>query len=118
MNTAPSFEQWFKARRKALDLTHRDLAACVGCSEQTIRKIESGLRRPSRQIAELIAACLDIPPAEYDSFVNFARTGATAPAATSVPTAPTTPASSAGPPTNLPAPLTPLIGRDPVLTAL
>ena len=42
-------------RRKALDLTQEDLAERLGCSVWSIQKIEVGTRRPSRQIAELLA---------------------------------------------------------------
>ena len=52
----PPFGAWLKARRKALDLRQEDLAFRVGCSFKTIEKIESGERRPSRQVAELLAA--------------------------------------------------------------
>ena len=50
-----SFGPWLKQRRKALDLTQHDLAQRVGCSAETIRKIEADRLRPSRQIAELLA---------------------------------------------------------------
>ena len=38
-----------------------------------LRKIEDGERRPSTQIAELIANALGIPPAEHETFVRVAR---------------------------------------------
>jgi predicted ATPase/transcriptional regulator with XRE-family HTH domain len=68
-----SFGYWVRRRRKALDLTQDDLAQCVGCATVTIRKIEIDARRPSSQIAERLAACLDIPPAERDAFLQAAR---------------------------------------------
>src|SRR5262245_61951434 len=68
-----SFGQWLKDRRKALDLTQYDLAERVGCSGETIRKIEAGAVRPSRQVAELIAEALGVPPAERADFVSMAR---------------------------------------------
>ncbi|HMT20921.1 MAG TPA: helix-turn-helix transcriptional regulator, partial [Promineifilum sp.] len=45
-------------RRKALDLTRAGLAQQVSCSSETIKKIERDERRPSRQVAELLAAAL------------------------------------------------------------
>ena len=56
-----SFGTWIKRRRKALDLTQHELAQRVGCSVSLIFKIESDERRPSRQIAELLATHLEIP---------------------------------------------------------
>jgi len=39
----------------------------------TIRKIEAGSRRPSRQIAERLADCLEIAPADHAIFIKVAR---------------------------------------------
>jgi transcriptional regulator with XRE-family HTH domain len=58
MEPFTSFGLWLKERRRLLDLTQTDLANGVGCSVVTIRKIEADERRPSRQIAELLADCL------------------------------------------------------------
>src|SRR5437764_106082 len=65
--------QWLKQRRKELDLTQLDLAERLGCSDDTIQKIEAGGRRPSRQVAQLLARCLEIPPEEWPAFVHRAR---------------------------------------------
>ncbi len=46
-----TFDHWFR-RRKILDLTQEQLAQRANCSIETIRKIESGERRPSQQIAD------------------------------------------------------------------
>jgi transcriptional regulator with XRE-family HTH domain len=62
MEIDASFGLWLRRRRKALDLTQDALAGRVGCSVATIRKIEADERRPSRQVAELLAKVLDIPP--------------------------------------------------------
>ncbi|MGA7731976.1 MAG: tetratricopeptide repeat protein [Chloroflexia bacterium] len=67
------FGQWLKQRRKTLDLTQEDLAQRVDCSLSSIEKIESGERRPSRQVADLLAECLGIPPGERVAFARFAR---------------------------------------------
>src|SRR6266545_5221733 len=58
-----SFGDWIRRRRRALDLTREALAGQVGCAVVTIRKIETDERRPSRQIAERLAECLQIPQA-------------------------------------------------------
>ena len=68
-----SFGNWVKRRRKALDLTQQSLAERVGCSLATIVKIESDERRPSRQIAELLAQYLEIPSEQREQFLKVAR---------------------------------------------
>jgi predicted ATPase/transcriptional regulator with XRE-family HTH domain len=109
-----AFNQWIKQRRRALDLTQVDLADCVGCSTATIQKIEMGERRPSRQVAQRLAECLHVPPDEQEDFVEFAR-GARE--TNHLPLHPTAlpvagPSRQASTPTNLPTPLTRLIGRE------
>lgn len=68
-----SFGTWVKRRRRALDLTQRQLAQRVGCSISLVFKIESDERRPSRQIAGLLAERLEIPPDQRDMFLKVAR---------------------------------------------
>jgi predicted ATPase/class 3 adenylate cyclase/DNA-binding XRE family transcriptional regulator len=73
MDLPSSFGYWVRRRRKALDLTQADLARRVGCAEVTIQKIEADERRPSSQIAQLLAEQLGIPPAERPTFLQCAR---------------------------------------------
>jgi predicted ATPase/transcriptional regulator with XRE-family HTH domain len=116
-----SFGAWVARRRKALDLTRDQLARRVGCSASALRKIESDERRPSRQMAERLAECLQVLPDQRLTFLQVARgvlrverLGTPLPA--SAPTEPRlTPPHS---PSNLPTPLTPLIGREPELAML
>ena len=68
MATERLFSQWLKERRKALDLTQRDLAQRIGCAVVTIQKIEEGERRAAKQIAELLADHLAIPPENRAEF--------------------------------------------------
>jgi transcriptional regulator with XRE-family HTH domain len=68
-----TFADWVRRRRKALDLTQAALAERVGCATVTIRKIEQGMRRPSRQLAELLAEHLAIPAIQRDQFLRLAR---------------------------------------------
>src|SRR4051812_43729143 len=70
-----SFGQWLKQRRHETGISQDDLATALACSESTLQKIESGERRPSRQIALLLAALLQIPADEHEAFVAFARAG-------------------------------------------
>lgn len=67
------FGEWLKQRRKALDLTQEELAQKAGCSIFALRKIESGERRPSKQLAGLLADSLGIPPDEKQTFIRVAR---------------------------------------------
>ncbi len=109
-----SINRWIKQRRSSLDLTQEDLADCIGCSGVTIQKIESGERRPSRQIANRLAMCLRIPPDEQEAFIQSIRE---APSLISPPDQASQPVPGHTPHmqatlTNLPAPLTQLIGRE------
>ncbi len=128
-----TFGQWLKRRRRALDLTQSALAACAACSVVTIRKFEADERRPSRQLAELLADCLRIPAADRERFIRFARQpemaavatgGAPAlPAPPLPPRAAPPPAFAAAPPAApalppLPAPLTRLVGREADIAAI
>ncbi len=73
--TAPtvSFGHWIRQQRRALDLTQDELAVRVGCSISAIRKIEGDERRPSRQVAELLAEILHIPSTDRPAFLKVAR---------------------------------------------
>src|SRR5262249_14430291 len=68
-----SFGYWLRRRRKALDLTQEAVAERAGCSVAAIRKLERDERRPSRQVAGLLAGVLEIPPAERERFLRVAR---------------------------------------------
>ncbi|MCB0186869.1 MAG: helix-turn-helix transcriptional regulator, partial [Caldilineaceae bacterium] len=68
-----SFGEWLRRRRQWLDLTQVALARAVGCAVVTIRKIEGDARRPSPQIARLLATALQIPLADQDVFLRAAR---------------------------------------------
>lgn len=115
----PTFGYWVRRRRLALDLTQTALAQRVGCSESAIRKIENDERRPSEQIAELLAETLGIPEAERTAFLRTARRetdvvshecAALEPAVLAAVPANVAP-SRHNPLPPLPQPVTPLIGR-------
>jgi predicted ATPase/class 3 adenylate cyclase len=69
-----SFGYWLKRQRKALDLTQAALAQQIGCAVVTLRKIEANALRPSVQVVQRLAECLQIPPAERAAFLKAART--------------------------------------------
>src|SRR5262245_19257522 len=68
-----SFGAWVRRRRRALDLTREELAAQVGCSVMTIRRIETDERRPSKQLAARLADFLHIVASERPAFLQAAR---------------------------------------------
>ena len=68
-----SFGEWAQKRREFLGLTRVKLANLVGCSPITIKKIERDERRPSVQIAELLAEHLQLPPTHTNDFLRKAR---------------------------------------------
>jgi len=119
---------WIKRRRKALDLTQDELAQRIGCSLETVRKIEADARRPSREIAALLVDTLELAADERAAFIQAARAelGADrlAPPAQSVvrgafvaaqavsSAADTAAQRRSTRPNNLPTPPTPLIGRE------
>jgi predicted ATPase/DNA-binding XRE family transcriptional regulator len=109
--TTSSFGYWVRRQRLALDLTQADLARLVNCAKITITKIEHDERRPSRQMANLLADHLAIPDSQRAHFVA-AGLGEQAP--DHLPLA-TTPQDSHTPeplPSNLPSPATPFVGRE------
>ena len=73
MESPITFGEWLRQSRSELRLTREEFSRRVGCSVSALRKIEDGQRRPSSQIAELIANCLNIPPADRPTFVKVAR---------------------------------------------
>ncbi len=105
----PSFGAWVRRRRRALDLTQAELGRRTGASAATIRKIEADERRPSRELAELLATALAVPDDERAAFLRAARR-AVAVEHLSPATLPLSPP-SVGTPHNLPAPLTSFVNR-------
>lgn len=73
MGGALSFGEWLRHRRRELDLTQEELGRQVGCARITIRKIETGQMRPSRQLAELLLERMGVPAEERKNLISFAR---------------------------------------------
>src|SRR5512137_1984714 len=99
-----SFGTWLRSRRRLLDLTQQALADQVGCARVTVRHIESGVLKPSRELAQLLLEKLAIPEIERPHWILFARGLA------GMPTKPDS-AFTDKALTNLPAFLTTFIGR-------
>ena len=68
-----TFGEWLRSQRTARKLTREEFAQRVGCSIVMLRKIEEGERRPSAQIAQLIANVLEIPADNRKTFIRVAR---------------------------------------------
>jgi transcriptional regulator with XRE-family HTH domain len=68
-----SFGEWLKQRRERLHLTQRELATAVHCSVPMIKKIEADERRPSAELAKLLAITLEVPTSEQEIFIQVAR---------------------------------------------
>jgi predicted ATPase/DNA-binding XRE family transcriptional regulator len=73
MDVTYSFGEWIRRRRKALDLTQHELAECAFCSVNTIKKLETDQRRPSRELAVSLANALAVPSDAVEQFVECAR---------------------------------------------
>ncbi len=72
------FGRLLRQLRKARNLTQEALAQQAFCAIDTIKKIERGVRRPSRQLAEQFADCLALSGDERAAFLAAARAHATA----------------------------------------
>src|SRR6266540_3108191 len=75
MGDQEAFGRLLRRLRKARDLTQEALAQQAYCAVDTVRKIEAGVRRPSRQLAEQFADCLGLAGEERATFLAVARAG-------------------------------------------
>lgn len=71
-DTTASFGYWIRRQRQALDLTQAELARRMGCATVTVSKLERDERRPSRQMAELLAGHLAVPEEQRARFLAAA----------------------------------------------
>ena len=105
MITEIGFGTWLRSRRRLLDLTQQALADQASCARITVRRIESGALKPSRELTLILLEKLAIPEVERLQWTLFAR------GLSGLPTR--TDASFADNPlTNLPVFLTTFIGRE------
>lgn len=111
MENELSFGYWLQRRRKVLDLTQEALATRVHCSVATIRKIEIDLRRPSRELAELLAIALEIAEPDRPLFLKVARGERATERLAAVPQPAVEYHKPAAAPVQLPAPSGALVGR-------
>lgn len=109
-----SFGEWLKQQRKRSRLTQREVADRCYCSVATIKKIEADQRRPSVELAELLAEALNIPAEQRLIFVECARGQRPVDALSVTPhsdVAEQTPRPSFRRPRPLPLSATPFVGR-------
>jgi transcriptional regulator with XRE-family HTH domain len=118
MDGPATFGEWLRQRREALHLSRPDLAQRASCSVPAVRKIESGERRPSQELAESLAKALGLSPQDCSTFVRVARGELNLERLPS--RIPTDTAANTAPPAarQFPIPLTPLIGRAAELAAV
>ena len=100
-----SFGEWLRQHRRMLDLTQQDLANQVGCARITLRRIESGALKPSKELALILLEKFGIPQAEQEAWLRFARGLSGFPEKS-------TDSFASKPTTNLPTSLTTFIGRE------
>jgi predicted transcriptional regulator len=68
-----SFGAWLRQRRRSLDVTQKELARKADCAEITIRKIEAGDLRPSKNLARVMLQKLRVPRSEREPLIQLAR---------------------------------------------
>lgn len=95
MDRRTSFGAWLKQQRRTRGLTQETLGGLAGVSAIYLRKIEAGDRPPTRQIVEQLLEALRIPATAREDILEAALVAPAPPPLHS----------------NLPAPLTALIGR-------
>lgn len=67
------FGEWLRKQRRALDLSRQDLAHQAGCAEITVRRIETGTLKPSKELATVLLEKVGIPQNDLEQWVRFAR---------------------------------------------
>lgn len=123
MDHQAPFGALLRRQRKLRDLTQQALAQAAFCSLDTIKKLERGLRRPSRQLAAQLADVLALDGAARADFLAAARRVADVPSLSGAAVGDAAPASLAGPAAltrrrPFPHSLAPFIGRDRELSDL
>ena len=106
-----TFSQWVRHQRKVLGLTQRELARQAGCAEVTLRKIEAGSLHPSAQLVESLARALGRGDADLPYILEFALGAGEK-------RAPVAHKRRLRRAYNLPAQLTPLLGREQDIAAV
>jgi non-specific serine/threonine protein kinase len=104
MEEKSPFGFWLRKQRRALDLSRQAFADQVGCAEVTLRRIEAGTLKPSKELANIILERLGIDETSRPGWISFARGISSLPGFS--------PPSIKKPNSNLPAQLTTFVGRE------
>src|SRR4051794_28612456 len=96
----PSFADLLRHHRTSAGVTQEELADRAQLSVRGLRYLEQGLHLPYRDTVRRLAAVLELPTEDTAALAATARTGSARGA------------SAGARPTALPAPLTPLVGRE------
>jgi predicted ATPase/DNA-binding XRE family transcriptional regulator len=105
MSEEISFGEWLRQRRRMLDLTQQELADQMGCARITLRRIEAGALKPSKELALILLQKLGTPTIEREAWLQFARGLSNFPGSS-------VDSSASELITNLPISLTSFIGRE------
>ncbi len=105
-----SFGVWLRLKRKGLDLSRQGLADRAVCSAATIQKLEEEERRPSAELVARLADVFGVPEDQRPAFHRYAR-GELRSVVTDVDRDPPWHPSTQPPRSNVPQPITRLIGR-------
>src|SRR5215813_15533133 len=76
MHDDGEFGRRLRQLRRARDLTQEALAQAAFCALDTVKKLESGRRRPSRQLAIQLADVLGLDATERAAFLAATRASA------------------------------------------
>lgn len=68
-----SFGTWLRTQRRRLDYSRQALADELGFAEITLRRIENGSLKPSKDLTRLLLDKFDIPKEEQGAWILFAR---------------------------------------------
>jgi len=104
MNEEISFGNWLRQQRRALDLSQQAFAGQVGCAEVTLRRIEKGTLKPSKELTTILLDKLGVPKTDQPEWISFARGVSNFPLTSNL--------QAKRPIINLPASLTSFIGRE------
>src|ERR1700730_2963483 len=73
-----SFGQRLRGLRRDFDLSQARLGDRAGCAANTVRKLESDERRPSRELGSRLCEGFELSPRERAEFLRLARGGQSA----------------------------------------
>ena len=68
-----TFGTWLRTQRRRLDYSRQALADELGFAEITLRRIENGSLKPSKDLTRILLEKFDIPKEQQEAWVQFAR---------------------------------------------